>query len=35
MRLTDIQNAIVACFFSHDLKQYIEENARYAVNLDY
>lgn len=26
MRLTDIQNAIVACFFSHDLKQYIEEN---------
>lgn len=26
MRLTDIQSAIVACFFSHDLKQYIEEN---------
>ena len=26
MRLTDIQSAIVSCFFSHDLKQYIEEN---------
>jgi len=26
MRLTDIQSAIVSCFFSRDLKQYIEEN---------